>query len=140
MNDKAVADFLAHNLSAPYRYMGRDMTDILNAFLDAAGQKASELDAPSVDKALQSIIPRMKRTRLGDSPKMIGGFIEWAGIALLLPRADSIAKEAIKRGEALAKEDEAKRQPVKNVAAEPGRNDPCACGSGKKFKKCCALK
>lgn len=20
---------------------------------------------------------------------------------------------------------------------EPGRNDPCFCGSGKKFKKCC---
>ena len=23
---------------------------------------------------------------------------------------------------------------------EIGRNDPCPCGSGKKFKKCCALK
>lgn len=21
-----------------------------------------------------------------------------------------------------------------------GRNDPCACGSGKKYKQCCALK
>jgi uncharacterized protein YecA (UPF0149 family) len=21
----------------------------------------------------------------------------------------------------------------------PGRNDPCPCGSGKKFKKCCGL-
>ncbi len=21
--------------------------------------------------------------------------------------------------------------------AQPGRNDPCPCGSGKKFKKCC---
>ncbi|MBR6584145.1 MAG: SEC-C domain-containing protein, partial [Firmicutes bacterium] len=20
---------------------------------------------------------------------------------------------------------------------EPGRNDPCPCGSGKKYKKCC---
>jgi uncharacterized protein len=24
-------------------------------------------------------------------------------------------------------------------ATTPGRNDPCACGSGKKYKKCCAL-
>lgn len=23
--------------------------------------------------------------------------------------------------------------------AEPGRNDPCSCGSGKKYKKCCLL-
>jgi uncharacterized protein len=22
-------------------------------------------------------------------------------------------------------------------AHEPGRNDPCSCGSGKKYKKCC---
>ncbi len=24
-------------------------------------------------------------------------------------------------------------------AATPGRNDPCACGSGKKYTKCCGL-
>ena len=23
------------------------------------------------------------------------------------------------------------------TAGNPGRNDPCTCGSGKKFKKCC---
>lgn len=23
---------------------------------------------------------------------------------------------------------------------KPGRNDPCPCGSGKKYKQCCALK
>ena len=23
--------------------------------------------------------------------------------------------------------------------SKPGRNDPCPCGSGKKFKKCCGL-
>jgi len=32
--------------------------------------------------------------------------------------------------------------PVDPIQAEekPGRNDPCSCGSGKKYKKCCALK
>jgi uncharacterized protein len=29
-----------------------------------------------------------------------------------------------------------KQEPVR-VAATPGRNDPCSCGSGKKYKKCC---
>ncbi len=23
---------------------------------------------------------------------------------------------------------------------KPGRNDPCPCGSGKKFKKCCEMR
>ncbi len=31
-----------------------------------------------------------------------------------------------------------KRQPVRKTAAQKvGRNDPCPCGSGKKYKKCC---
>ena len=32
--------------------------------------------------------------------------------------------------------------PVDPIKADdtPGRNDPCPCGSGKKYKKCCALK
>ena len=28
------------------------------------------------------------------------------------------------------------REPIR-VDAKAGRNDPCPCGSGKKFKKCC---
>ena len=28
-------------------------------------------------------------------------------------------------------------QPLKRDAPKVGRNDPCPCGSGKKFKKCC---
>jgi len=30
-----------------------------------------------------------------------------------------------------------KPQPVKNADKKVGRNDPCPCGSGKKYKKCC---
>ena len=32
-----------------------------------------------------------------------------------------------------------KVEPIK-ADQEPGRNDPCPCGSGKKFKKCCGGK
>jgi SEC-C motif-containing protein len=28
-------------------------------------------------------------------------------------------------------------QPVKRLEPKIGRNDPCSCGSGKKYKKCC---
>ena len=30
--------------------------------------------------------------------------------------------------------------PVKMAAKKPGRNDPCPCGSGRKFKHCCLAK
>ena len=29
-------------------------------------------------------------------------------------------------------------QPFVRATAKLGRNDPCSCGSGKKYKKCCA--
>ena len=30
--------------------------------------------------------------------------------------------------------------PIKSTAAKVGRNDPCPCGSGKKYKQCCLAK
>lgn len=32
-----------------------------------------------------------------------------------------------------------KVEPIK-ASGRPGRNDPCPCGSGKKYKKCCEAK
>jgi len=29
---------------------------------------------------------------------------------------------------------------IKNDKQTPGRNDPCPCGSGRKYKQCCAAK
>ncbi|MHC4981849.1 MAG: SEC-C domain-containing protein [Planctomycetota bacterium] len=36
-------------------------------------------------------------------------------------------------------EESEKVEPIRADAA-PGRNDPCPCGSGKKYKKCCGGK
>ncbi len=33
--------------------------------------------------------------------------------------------------------EDVRRRPVQREAPKVGRNDPCPCGSGKKFKKCC---
>ncbi len=29
---------------------------------------------------------------------------------------------------------------IRKEAQQPGRNDPCPCNSGKKYKQCCMLK
>jgi uncharacterized protein len=38
---------------------------------------------------------------------------------------------------AFDEEDEVPAEPVENRFKNVGRNDPCPCGSGKKYKKCC---
>ncbi|MBF0234572.1 MAG: SEC-C domain-containing protein, partial [Desulfamplus sp.] len=40
----------------------------------------------------------------------------------------------------LSRSDESNtREPVKRAEPKIGRNDPCSCGSGKKYKKCCGV-
>jgi len=46
------------------------------------------------------------------------------------PAADRIYQMFTEQREAVA-------QPVERIAPKVGRNEPCPCGSGKKYKKCC---
>jgi preprotein translocase subunit SecA len=45
----------------------------------------------------------------------------------------------VREGRVAASAKKATSAPVRRTAT-PGPNDPCPCGSGKKYKKCCALK
>jgi SEC-C motif domain protein len=38
------------------------------------------------------------------------------------------------------KEAKSNHEPIRRAEPKVGRNDPCPCGSGKKFKKCCESK
>ncbi|MHB1152773.1 MAG: preprotein translocase subunit SecA [Eubacteriales bacterium] len=64
-------------------------------------------------------------------------------ILAVMPRRDEIKRAEVAKvtGEGFSGS-EAKK-PVKNKTikngAKVGRNDPCPCGSGKKYKKCCGL-
>ncbi len=49
------------------------------------------------------------------------------------PKREQVAKET---GAGTAGDDTVKKQPV-HKQKKPGRNDPCPCGSGLKYKKCC---
>ena len=52
-------------------------------------------------------------------------------------RREKVAKET---GTAAASEPTVKKVPVRNAGKKVGPNDPCPCGSGKKYKKCCMQK
>ena len=52
-------------------------------------------------------------------------------------KRERVAKET---GTAAASKTQVKKQPIRNSATKVGPNDPCPCGSGKKYKKCCMHK
>ncbi len=49
-------------------------------------------------------------------------------------KREKVAKETSAVG---SSESIVKKQPVRNAGKKIGPNDPCPCGSGKKYKKCC---
>ena len=48
-----------------------------------------------------------------------------------------VAKET---GASGSSDSSVKKQPVRSASSKVGPNDPCPCGSGKKYKKCCMQK
>ena len=52
-------------------------------------------------------------------------------------KREKVAKET---GTAAATQTTVKKAPVRNKEKKVGPNDPCPCGSGKKYKKCCMQK
>ena len=53
--------------------------------------------------------------------------------------ASQVKREKVARETAASGTPEAqvKQQPIRNKGKKVGPNDPCPCGSGKKYKKCC---
>ena len=54
--------------------------------------------------------------------------------------ATTVTRERVAKvtGESAGSDGTVKKQPVKK-GQKVGRNDPCPCGSGKKYKKCCGM-
>jgi len=52
-------------------------------------------------------------------------------------KREKVAKET---GTAAATQTSVKKAPIRNKEKKVGPNDPCPCGSGKKYKKCCMQK
>ncbi|MBE6015583.1 MAG: preprotein translocase subunit SecA [Lachnospiraceae bacterium] len=48
-----------------------------------------------------------------------------------------IEREEVAKVTGTNKDDSARKEPKKRSSAKVGRNDPCPCGSGKKYKHCC---
>ena len=52
-------------------------------------------------------------------------------------KREKVAKET---GTTAADKSQVKKAPIRTAAKKAGPNDPCPCGSGKKYKKCCMQK
>ena len=125
------------------------LTDILRQF--GAAMIEFEPDFPdtasgsSLSSALRVVMtqPSVTAAIRDHIPGAIAGFFEYLGETGRLGDAEEWAA-TIRKGPASAKDAAKPSNVTKGVTIKKsdkvsplGRNDPCPCGSGKKFKKCC---
>lgn len=97
--------------------------DLEEADLKPALLKLARLELPA---SIKTEVPALCGAMLSDlesQGRLSGGRVLGAYVRAL--------KDAFKD------ESSGKPKPVKRPGSRIGRNDPCPCGSGKKYKKCC---
>ncbi|HOI41471.1 MAG TPA: SEC-C metal-binding domain-containing protein [Elusimicrobiales bacterium] len=91
---------------------------------------AAELDKISPEILSQARTPQMRRMIIGVYRKMLADGVD-------IDDGRAVKKWLKKHPEVLQGGEVQKVETVKRGEPRIGRNDPCHCGSGKKYKKCC---
>lgn len=106
-------------------------------------KKAKKESKDSIEEKIEkemNSLPSFVKKQLEKDPTIKDKLISIAkrmkadGVDLNSPRA--MKKWAKEHEKELKQEQQGKVETVVK-GKEPGRNDPCPCGSGKKYKKCC---
>jgi hypothetical protein len=119
---------------------------LLVAFFRKAGEKTGSLEslkAKEVEEVFLNHMPRLdvpvesKRA----VPELLDGFFTYLKDTGRFPAAgawqmcvESMGKKYL---QGIREDGSVKGATFKKNYTDVGRNDPCPCGSGKKFKKCC---
>jgi hypothetical protein len=74
----------------------------------------------------------------GEVPGLCGAFLEFLEAEGRLSGGRQLGAFAGALRGAYLEESSGKVKPIVRAGSKLGRNDPCPCGSGKKYKKCCA--
>ena len=149
----AVSEFLDSQHADVQGMTREDVRSIAEIFLticyDDLGKKPRLLDDQDVHVALGHQMPaRLKRRDpLAEHvPTVLRAYLKHLEETETVPQAFEIRRalaatedeflETVRTGKNTHHVHE-RQAPVVHQAPKVGRNDPCFCGSGKKFKKCC---
>ncbi len=150
-----VADFLSSNHASRFTRESRtEVGAVAREFLDACygdvGVRPDLLDAEHLREVLLEILPRRldpKSPISARAPEIVRALLDhlfeqkananaWSLDAIFDEARTQFAARLAAGG---GREQRAESpEPLKRPGSKLGRNDPCPCGSGKKWKKCCA--
>lgn len=137
--------------SEHFLFLGPDAKEHAEAALAAfcervaarGGRTAGEVTPALVEAVLMQDMGRLALPPAGRRavPEMLQGFFAFLRESGRYPAAGALelCAEALgpKYRAALRDDGSVRGETVRKASATTGRNDPCFCGSGRKYKKCC---
>lgn len=78
-----------------------------------------------------------KKRHFREEEDVSGTRIDVTTIQSWSPRRRRDLRNLVGAGTRIRRVSTEKKPTVRNLESRPGRNDPCSCGSGRKYKRCC---
>ena len=142
------AQFLdAVDLAVPRSQAGEILRRFLLCCYEEVGKAPHLLDGADLSEILAQRLPTQygrKESLAEQTPLVLESFLDYLTNEQMVPHAFELQQSlaantaaflaAVERGAAVAQTTPS----LESRGHKIGRNDPCPCGSGKKFKKCCA--
>ncbi len=149
-----VVAFLEDERSADWgRRLGERRTEVIGLLSHVFGSDLAippeELDRQHISQLMATILPGRlggKEPYVSDLPDLMEAFMahlaEASGVAKAWEWTSAVVDGREAFEQAVADPDRPRfaprrKEPDRRPAAKIGRNDPCPCGSGKKYKRCC---
>ena len=139
----------ARALSTPSRGEAQHiLEEFLTVCFDELGKIPRLLDGQDVEVLLTQLLPRhlKRKDPLADQvPDVLSAYYDHLEATQVVSQVFEIRRalaefeaafHATVRAGSLAREAAVKQDPFVHGASKLGRNDPCSCGSGRKYKKC----
>ena len=98
------------------------------------GMRTFDLMWKGIDERVTDIVYRIEQV---EDDALRSTWKETAAIHAAAPSATLPEPPAAEAAAAEPSDPDDHVEPIRNLAGKVGRNDPCPCGSGKKFKNCC---
>jgi preprotein translocase subunit SecA len=115
------------------------LSAFMKAACDARGVEPEEIEESDVKAALTGPVARLAvpQSCRKEVPAVCSTFLAWLETEGRLGGGRLLGAYAAALAGSYTDAATGKPKPVVRAGSKLGRNDPCPCGSGKKYKKCC---
>ncbi len=139
VGDFCTSDAIAGFASGTREFAPEVLTTFLVAACDVRGVEPEDVEEADLKTALLGSLARanLPAVAKGEVPALCGAFLAQLEAEGRLGGGRMLGAYVRALKEAFADAASGKPKPVTRPGSRIGRNDPCPCGSGRKYKKCC---